>query len=129
NRLHMVVKRGWKERSTLWAVVISPPGTAKSPATLAAQWPLNELQKEIHETYERRKAEFETELEEWSEKPKGKRGTKPIGPEMRHLYTSNITIEALVDILPKSSGVAIFMDELLSWIASFDAYRGGKGGD
>jgi hypothetical protein len=129
NRLSLSLKRGWNERPTLWAGVISPPGTAKTPAMLAAQWAINEIQKELVEQYQRELAEYESDLERWSEQAKGKRGAKPVRPRLQHIYTSDATIEALVGILSETQGVAFLVDELLSWIMRFDAYRGGKGGD
>lgn len=129
NRLYLSLKRGWNELPTLWAGVISPPGTAKTPATLAAQWPMNSNQSDLVELYKKRMAEYETDLERWTENKKGERGPKPVKPQLQHLYTSDVTIEALVAILSESQGVAIVVDELLSWIGKFDAYRGGKGGD
>jgi hypothetical protein len=129
NTLHLVIKRSWHEYPTLWAGVISPPGTAKTPATLAAQWPVNAIQKELVEQHQRDVAQFENDMEQWAERPKGERGPKPIRPRLKHIYTSDATIEALVAILSESQGVAFLVDELLSWIMRFDAYRGGKGGD
>lgn len=129
NRLYLTLKRGWNELPTLWAAVVSPPGTAKTPATLAAQWAINALQKELVEQYKSDNADYEAELERWAEQPKGKRGPKPVKPRLKHIYTSDATIEALVSILSETQGVAFLVDELLSWMMRFDAYRGGKGGD
>jgi hypothetical protein len=129
SRLYLTLKRGWNELPTLSAGVVSPPGTAKTPAMLAAQWPVNAIQKELVEQHKANVASFESELEQWAEQPKGKRGSKPVRPRLKHLYTSDATIEALVGILSESQGVAFLVDELLSWIHRFDAYRGGKGGD
>lgn len=57
-----------------------------------------------------------------------KRGfTQP--PALDHLYTTDPTLEALVDMLSRGRGVAIIRDELSRFMASFDKYRGGKGSD
>jgi hypothetical protein len=48
---------------------------------------------------------------------------------MRHVYTVDATMESLALLAVQNPGVCVVRDELSGWIASFDAYRGGKGGD
>jgi hypothetical protein len=48
---------------------------------------------------------------------------------MRHYYTTDATMEAIAPMFATSPGVALIRDELSGWVKSFDAYRGGKGGD
>lgn len=129
NRLHIVLKKGYEQYPTLFAAVIAPPGSAKTPATLAAQWPINQIQRETVETYQRHMADYEQELDAWTTASKEQRGPKPIKPDLEHLYSSDLTLEALVSMLAKSQGVAILRDEILSWVTSLDQYRGGKGSD
>jgi hypothetical protein len=129
NRLHITLKRGYTQYATLFAAVIADPGSAKTPAALAAQWPINQLQREAVETYQRQMAEYDDEFDAWMARPKAERGAKPIKPELEHLYSSDLTVEALVSMLSKSQGVSILRDEILSWVTSLDQYRGGKGSD
>jgi hypothetical protein len=129
NRLHIVLKRGFVQYPTLFAAVVAEPGSAKTPAMLAAQWPMSQLQRENVELYKQQLAEYEVELESYLAKPKEERGTKPAKPELQHLYSSDLTLEALVGMLSNSPGVAILRDEILSWVTSLDQYRGGKGSD
>lgn len=129
NRLRITIKRGYNAFPTLYGAMVADPGSAKTASILAAQWALHELQKEAFETYERQRAQYEADLEEWTSKPKADRGPKPIKPQMEHLYSTDLTTEALVTVLQRSQGITIIRDELLSWVTSLDAYRGGKGSD
>lgn len=129
NRLYIKLKAGFHQYASLFLAIIAPPGAAKSPALAAARWPLDKLQTEAHTLYKGLLAQFEAETERWQAKPKDERGEKPIRPKLRHFYTTDITIEALVSVLETAPGVAIIRDELLGWITSMDQYRGGKGSD
>lgn len=129
NRLYIKLKSGFHQYASLFLAIIAPPGAAKSPALAAARWPLDKLQTEAHTHYKRLLVQFEAETERWQAKPKDGRGDKPVRPKLRHFYTTDITIEALVSVLETAPGVAIIRDELLGWITSMDQYRGGKGSD
>ncbi len=129
NRLYIKLKSGFHQYASLFLAIIAPPGAAKSPALAAARWPLDKLQSDAHTLYKGLLAQFEAETERWQAKPKDERGEKPIRPKLRHFYTTDITIEALVSVLETAPGVAIIRDELLGWITSMDQYRGGKGSD
>jgi len=129
NRLYIKLKSGFHQYASLFLAIIAPPGAAKSPALAAARWPLDTLQTEAHTVYRALLLQFEAETECWQAKPKDERGEKPIRPKLRHFYTTDITIEALVSVLESAPGVAIIRDELLGWITSMDQYRGGKGSD
>lgn len=129
NRVSIKLKSGFHQYASLFVAVIAPPGAAKSPALNAARWALDRLQAEAHAAYKTQLATWETETEHWQAKPKDERGDKPARPKLRHFYTTDPTIEALVGILESAPGVAIVRDELLGWITSMDQYRGGKGSD
>ncbi len=129
NRLYIKLKAGFHQYASLFVAIIAPPGAAKSPALNAARWPLDKMQSDAHTTYKLLLAAWEVDMEHWQAKPKDERGDKPIRPKLRHYYTTDTTIEALVGILESAPGVAIVRDELLGWIKSMDQYRGGKGSD
>jgi hypothetical protein len=123
------LKRGYRQYATLFLAIIADVGAAKSPALLAAQWPIKELQQTAHEIYTKDVAAWELKMDRWSAQPKADRGDKPVRPKLRHYFTSDATIEALVNILEQSPGVAIVRDEVVGVINSFDQYRNGKGSD
>ena len=129
NRLQITLKRGYNQLPTLYAGIIAPPGSTKSPAQMVAQWPLHVLQQRAYDIWQFQRAEFEAELDRWQGKPKQERGQKPIAPVLEHLYTTDATMEALVEMLNRGQGIAIIRDELMGLVNSFDKYRGGKGSD
>lgn len=129
NRLHIQLKRGYRQYGTLYLAVVADVGAAKSPALSAAQWPVDVLQKEAHATYKSAIADFERDTESWKSRDGAVRGEKPVRPQLRHYFSTNLTLEALVSILETAPGIAIIRDEVVSFIKSMDQYRGGKGSD
>src|SRR5215218_4913501 len=126
NRLHLILKNSYREFPTLYLAIIAPPGSAKTPALNLAQWPLDALQNEAEHLHRERKARYEDELEAWRQKKEGERPSKP---QLQDYFSSNLTLEALIDMLDRAPGVAIIRDEILGWVSSMDQYRGGKGSD
>jgi hypothetical protein len=129
NRLHLILKNSYREYPTLYLAIIAPPGSAKTPALNLAQWPLDAQQTEAEQRYHEQKARFDEELETWRQAKDTDRGPKPVKPRLRDYFSSNLTLEALVDMLDRAPGVAIIRDEILGWVSSMDQYRGGKGSD
>lgn len=129
NRFSLSLKLSYREYPSLYLAIIAPPGTAKSPALKLAVWALDVLQRRSMERYREELAGFEADVERWKGRKPEDRGEKPTRPVLRHYFSSNLTLEALVGMLERSPGVAIIRDEILSWIRSMDQYRGGKGSD
>lgn len=129
NGVEIVLKRGYKQFPTLWAGIVAPPGTAKSPSFQVAQWPLQKLQQDAYNAWQQQRAAYDVDLDQWGAKPKAERGPKPDAPVLEHLYSTDPTIEALVSMMNGCRGLAILRDELSGMIGSFDKYRGGKGSD
>ncbi|HSV98706.1 MAG TPA: DUF3987 domain-containing protein [Sedimentisphaerales bacterium] len=126
----------WSEPPILWTVIIGQSGTAKSPALELALRPLMEMENEILrqfkedlKEYEAAKREFERECKQ--KKPKdSKPPTEPVRPVANRLAASDTTVEALARLLSESpKGIIVVRDELAGWLESFNAYKGGKGGD
>ncbi|MDP9362639.1 MAG: YfjI family protein, partial [Chloroflexota bacterium] len=129
NRLHLELKPSYREYPSLYLALVLPPGTAKSPALKLAHWPLDVLQREAVKRHREQVAAYEADLDAWKKRDDAGRGDKPTKPVLRHYFSTNLTIEALVGMLERSPGVAIVRDEILSWVRSMDQYRGGKGSD
>ncbi len=131
NEHSIELKTGFRQRATLYAAVVAPPGQMKSPAIDHARYPLDVLQSEAHERYTDAVAAFERDLADWEELPKAEKRNvpKPVRPSLQHFYTTNATTEALAIMLRDNRGVALVFDELTSWVHGMNAYRGGKGGD
>ncbi|MDP9363437.1 MAG: DUF3987 domain-containing protein [Chloroflexota bacterium] len=129
DRLYLALKDDYIERLSLYLAVVADPGAAKTPALKKARYPLDVLQQRAWDAFNAQKAAYDADLDEWEKQPKGTRGEKPAKPTLRRYYSSDLTIEALVEMLQRAPGVAIIRDEILSWIHSLDQYRGGKGAD
>lgn len=114
NALELEIKRGWKERPQLWAGIIGNPGTTKSPAIDVASRPLSDLQA-------KKRKEWSEAYAEWAETPKAERGP---APQLEIVEATDSTIEGLARALEHSRGVLAKADELTSWIAGHNRYRG-----
>jgi hypothetical protein len=130
-RFRIVLKSDYTQLPTLYGVIVGPPGSVKTPATLLAREAMDTLQREEHERYRAQLERYEAELAEWT--AAGKRGEsagpKPEPPVETHFLTTDATMEAVASMLETSEGICLSRDEIVGWVASFDAYRGGKGGD
>jgi len=125
NRVRIRLKPGFEQRPILYAAVVAPPGSAKSPALDAARTPLDNLQRAALETFKEDLAAWEQAV---IEAKKAKRPL-PSRPELQQFFTTDATLEALAPMAAGSPGVAMVRDELVSWVKSCDAYRSGRGGD
>lgn len=129
HRQRIRLKRGWEEFAASWYAVVADPGSAKTPAQNLARSPLDTLQSEAKAAYDAAKDRFQDELARWERSDKAGRGERPAEPRMDVVYTSDATLESLVSNLSRSPAIPIIRDEIVSWMRSHDAYRGGKGGD
>ena len=115
------LKSGFHQLPVLFAGVVAPPGSAKSPAQAEALRPLRNLQHFLVEAYQQALQLAEA---------KGGGGTQRARqPNLENLYTTDATMEAIAPMLVTSSGILVYHDELLGLIRSCDAYRSGRGAD
>jgi hypothetical protein len=127
NRAHLRLKRGWYEYPTLFVVVVAGPGKNKSPAITLARKPLQVLQRDAKKQYELDYQTYEDDRRRWKTTPQQQRGDEPTPPKMRHVYTTDVTLEALAGMLEQTPGLFISADELTGWIQRMNQYR--QGGD
>ncbi len=113
------IKAGWRERPCLYAAVIGPPGSAKTPALRLVATPVYAEQARRMAFYRRQKIAHE---ESEAESPK---------PKLSTIYVSDITTECLAGVLRDNPrGVALIRDELTAWVCGMDQYRArGRGSD
>lgn len=103
----LLVKQGWSEPSILWAGIVAPSGSGKSPALELATQPLTALH--VSAALEHRN------------NPQGKQ---------RRYVTSDCTLESLAMMLGENpQGLLLSRDELSGWLGAFDRYHSGKGAD
>jgi hypothetical protein len=120
---HLVLrlKSGFHQLPVLFAGVVAPPGSAKSPAQAEALRPLRNLQHFMVQAHQ-------DALQQAGANVGGGKQGAPL-PTLDHLYTSDATMEAIAPMLVTSSGLLVYHDELLGLIRSCDAYRSGRGAD
>lgn len=134
------LKKTWAEPAVIWTAVVSESGTTKSPAQDMALEIINRLQRyklellpELQEQYARDTALYQADMQTWKTKGRTKGEPPPERPEepaAERYIVNDTTMEALVDRLHENPrGLLCSVDELSQWFGSFDAYRGGKGGD
>lgn len=108
------LKGDWKEGTTIYGVVIAPPGSKKSPAANTAMKPMYEAQSKLQQEHRQLCGECEEDDET---------------PSLERLYVDDTTIEALTVVLDQNRhGVMMAKDELTSWVRQMDQYKG-KGSD
>ena len=123
------LKRGFRQFPTLWTVVVAPPGTGKTPAASTARAPLAALQRRASSAHDTELAQYDEDLSRWQAEDKSSRGAPPIQPQLEHYYSTDTTMEAVAAMLSESAGFSLQQDEIVTFVRSFDQYRGGKGGD
>ncbi len=132
------LKPGWVERPALYAAIVQPPGTLKTPALEKAAAPVRRRQDQHEAEYQRRVEEYETvKLVEYTraleEHKKGQRPGAPSRPEKPYrvrTWTADVTVERLAAMLAENqAGLVIIRDELSAWVRSLNQYRAGKGAD
>jgi hypothetical protein len=120
----------WTERLALWAALIGPPSTMKTPALAEGTRVLTRIAAKLREDYL-------AELEQWKQdclaekQANGKHAELPEKPVFQRVWTAEATIEKLAMIIGEQSprGVAIVRDELAGLIFGLDRYHPGSGGD
>lgn len=128
--VRLELKRGWVETAQQWLAVIAEPGRGKTPGEKHARHGgLDQLQAEAHQQYQREQEDYEAQVADWSRQPEGQRGSRPQPPQMISYYSADATMEALNGMLAIRPSLVVLRDELVSWVRSCDAYRGGRGGD
>lgn len=125
----------WSAPSILWVAVIADSGTMKSPALDFVMAPLAKLDHASCKTYFEEVKEYEDAKAELELAKKAKTKPEklphvppePINPRM---VIGDTTVEAIGALLAECPrGLLLHRDELSAWFGSFNAYKGGRGGD
>jgi hypothetical protein len=131
------IKPGHIQGARLYAGVVGPPGSAKTPALELVVEPVHEAEESIYAAWEAAMERYEEELEDYEaakkvqKKEGGEPPEKPKRPILERLTVNDATAEALVPILKENPhGVVLVRDELTGWVQAMNQYReGGKGAD
>ncbi len=127
------VKGGWHEKPGMYAVIVSPPGTAKTPALRAVMQPVYQEQDRLYQDHQAANARYKEDVMTYKEARKNhdREEHEPL-PEpptepapLRHLFVNDTTCEALAANLEGNrKGLLVFRDELTAWVRAMDMYRG-----
>ncbi len=130
----------WREPAVLWAVVVAPSGSGKSPALELVTRPAERRDSEAlrdhrEATKEHAAAMFlhERAMKAWERgAAKGNLAdTPPAAPEpplCERIVTNDATFEGLASMLAASPrGLLLACDELASWLGGFTRYTGNTG--
>jgi hypothetical protein len=141
----------WFEPAILYACIIGPPGSAKTPALRAAVKSVYRIQEVYDREFDQAEQVYEQEVKEYeaavkavkaatkAKKPEGNPpadsnpAALPQKPTKRvpvRIITSDATVEALAPVLKQNPrGLQMHRDELSAWVKAMDMYRGGRGAD
>ncbi|WP_026961624.1 DUF3987 domain-containing protein [Alicyclobacillus herbarius] len=110
-------KPDWQEGARIWTVVVGPSGRGKTPAIHKAIQPVEMIQRAYDEEFIR-----EREMEARSGDSEG------LTP--KEIYTTNSTVEALLEILSENpTGILYYVEEFSGLSLSLNQYKGGRGSD
>jgi hypothetical protein len=113
------VKAGYHQYPSIRGAVVADAGDKKSPAYELACEPIKKRQYELATKYEKDLAAYRAQAD-------------PQGPEpiMEQVWTSDTTLEALIDVLGANRrGIVFCGDEISGWALSMNQYKAGQGAD
>ena len=127
NSVVIQAKKEWREPAVVWTAVVAPSGSMKSPAVRAATRFIQHRHRQQTEAYQKALQDFDNEYIVWeTENPKQKtdRKPQPREPTQERCLVSDITIEALIEVLNVNPrGVLCYRDELSGLFGSFGQYK------
>ena len=121
---------GWTEPAAIWGAIVVPSGGRKSPALTAVLEPVVQYQLLLKDAFEDELVRHDIEYRVWeqAEKKRIKGGTAtapPEPPHIRHVYASDTTVEAIVDMFKhKPHGILAYYDELTAFFGQMGRYSG-----
>ncbi len=134
----------WTVIPNLWGGIVGPPSSLKSPALKEILRPLEELESEAYENYEKQQGAYATELEAYKAtkeiikkkmmkaaadndsmamgfaKDEMRLLKEPDRPKCKRYYTNDATIEKMHELLSENArGLLLFRDELMGLLTSW----------
>jgi hypothetical protein len=138
NSREIELKSGYVQPSVLWMGVIADSGEAKTPALEKALRRIREVDSANLLRFREELGQYEIDHKRWKkdhqqwerDKGGGDPPEEPRRPVATQIIVSDITIEALGDVLVQNPrGLLLVVDELAGWIRGFDQYRPVRGSD
>jgi hypothetical protein len=125
------VKGGWFEKPGMYAVIVSRPGTTKTPALRAVMKPIYEEQDRLYQDYRAALQKYAEDTEAYKQAKRNHEEGVPSPaapaepPPLRHLFAADTTVEELANNLQENrKGILVFRDELTAWVRALDQYKG-----
>lgn len=120
SRIQVSLKEGFNAYCNIYMILVGPSGSCKSHPMSWALKPIEKIDKANYEIYKKQRKQYEleksTQLNEL-----------PSPPRLKKHLVSNITFEALTDVIDKNpNGIGVFVDEIAGWFKNFDRYNNGS---
>lgn len=125
----------WSEPAAIWMAIVMRSGGRKSPVLDDVFAVHHERQAALHDDYIAAQEVYLQELEEYEHALKsksrraeaGKVPRKPKPPKLEHVYTTDVTPEAMVRMLADTSrGMLVLGDELAGFFGGMGRYGNGR---
>ena len=115
----------------VFAGIVAPSGSKKSPIQRQLLRPLFRLQEEADRQYAWEVGEYELALQAWEQNRGEDRGARPQKPKPREYHTADATREAIARIQAQQPdrGILVATDELAGLFKGQNQYRNGRGCD
>jgi len=133
NSIRVSDKEDSKEPVFLWLIIIGNSGSGKSPCLNKLLEPFHHVEAIARKNFKERFKKYEHDLLLYKQglkdttKENSEHTVKPTKPLETQYITSDITVEALAELMKASPrGVLINRDELAGFFKSFDQYRPGN---
>jgi len=124
NSLRVCPKKDFRVAPFLWAAIVMPSGSGKSPAMSQCMRPIKEAQQIAYAAYKDLTGIYESELDAYR-RDKNKSLPCPEKPTLEHFYVDNITVESLADVFEgQPRGVLCPQDELSGLVLGLNQYKG-----
>lgn len=130
--VNLRVTSTWTEAPNLYAAIVGPPGTKKTPALKILAYVLYRIDQELRDQYERNASLYLEQLEAYELAKRARQPglVQPTEPVRGQLTMDDATREAIAQVHSENlRGLVLIADELTAWVAAQNAYKGGKGDD
>jgi len=127
NAYKVKIKNDWIESLVLYIAIVGKPGTNKSHPLSWALKPLETINHQNFEKYEKERTEYEIFLNLKKEDRKENEELDLKVPFWEQLLISDFTPEALTNVINNNKrGIGVYVDELASWFKNFNRYNKGS---
>lgn len=125
NSIHIKIKNGWVENTTLWLAIVGKAGLGKTPSINNVIFPLMKVNNREIKTYLKNNEKYD--IYKSLDKQDQQKTELIKKPSKTQFIANDITLEALIDLHEESdNAVGVFKDELAGWFKDMNKYRAGS---